>query len=950
MSDNNNEQDAPISFGPFRLSPKARLLEKDGAPLHIGGRALDILIFLAQHPGKVVDKRDLIKQVWSDVNVDEGSLRFHVTALRKVLGGGAAGARYVVNVPGRGYCFAAPLTSSETAPAPSSDSVPPVRSLPAPPAKMVGRIEAIEKIATELSQHRFVTIVGPGGIGKTSVAVSVGHRKFDALAGQIFFVDFGALRDPKLAPGAIASTLGLSVGAEDPLPGLLTSLHGRRLLLIFDSCEHLLDALAPLAERLIRELPELQILATSRESFRAEGERVFRLFPLDCPPQSDGMRVADVLAYPAAQLFIERIAASLSEFQLSEDDAPLIAEICRRLDGIPLAIELAAGRVNAYGIAGTASLLNTRFSLLWRGRRTAIPRHQTLSAALGWSYDLLSAVESAVLRRLSVFVGPFALEAALAVACDEGLTEAAAVEVIADLLSKSLIAAVSTERSPKYRLLDTTRAYALNKLDEADETEMFARRHAEYFLDLFDRAEAESEALPISEWLTAYGPQIHNVRAALDWAFSASGDRPLGVALTVALVPLLIRLSLFGECRERAELALAKLDQASDERARMQLLAALGWSLMYGEGRARGAGPVLATTLELADRLDDKDHRLRALWGLCIDQFNNGEFGKALEFAHRFAEAAQQSPDPTDLMLADRLMAVSLHYLGDQNGARHHIDRVDANLHLLAEKPKIFPLDLRSSTHYFRARILWLQGLANQSLTLVAKNVEEGRATRHALTFCSVLGQSACPISYLAGDLDAAERYGTDLLEHADRHGIRLWRLWAAGFKALVIARRGDLGTGLAFLRHELNEAGDARYLPRFLFLSGELSACLGDANEIGAGLALVQDALARCHARQEQWYAPELLRIKGELILKAEQASPQSSAEQCFSEATELARQQGARFWELRSALSLARLRIGQDRKAEARQILTTAFELLEGGEIADMRQATALSDTLSG
>ena len=176
-------------------------------------------------------------------------------------------------------------------------------------------------------------------------------------------------------------------------------------------------------------------------------------------------------------------------------------------------------------------------------------------------------------------------------------------------------------------------------------------------------------------------------------------------------------------------------------------------------------------------------------------------------------------------MLADRLMAVSLHYLGDQNGARHHIDRVDANLHLLAEKPKIFPLDLRTSTHYFRARILWLQGLANQSLTLVAKNVEEGRATRHALTFCSVLGQSACPISYfLAGDLDAAERFGTDLLEHADRHGIRLWRLWAAGFKALVIARRGDLGTGLGLLRNELNEAGDARYLPRFLFLSGELS------------------------------------------------------------------------------------------------------------------------------
>jgi predicted ATPase/DNA-binding winged helix-turn-helix (wHTH) protein len=949
VSGNNNEQDAPITFGPFRLSPKYRLLEKDGAPLHIGGRALDILIFLADRPGEVVDKRDLIKQVWAGVNVDEGSLRFHVTALRKALGGGAAGARYVVNVPGRGYCFAAPLTrAEEPPPAVSAAGVSAARSLPAPPAKMVGRIDSIEKITAELVQHRFVTIVGPGGIGKTSVAVSVGHRQFDDLGGQVFFVDFGALRDTKLAASSIASALGVAAGAENPLPSLLTALRGRQILLIFDSCEHILDALAPLAERLNRELPELRILATSRESFRAEGERVFRLFPLDCPPQRDGMRMEDILAFPAAQLFIERVTASLSDFRISEDEAPLIAEICRRLDGIPLAIELAAGRVNAYGIAGTASLLNTRFSLLWRGRRTAIPRHQTLGAALGWSYDLLSTAESAVLRRLSVFVGPFNLEAALAVACHGELNEAVAVEVIADLLSKSLITAASAERSPKYRLLDTTRAYAFNKLDEAAETGIFSRRHAEYFLDLFEQAEAECETLPISEWLTTYGPQIDNVRTALDWAFSANGDATLGVALTVALVPLLIRLSLFGECRERAERAIANLDPAGDERTRMQLLAALGWSLMYGEGRARGAGLALATTLELANRLDDKDHRLRALWGLCIDQFNNGEFGKALEFAHRFTKAAQQSPDPTDLMLADRLMAVSLHYLGDQKAARHHIDRVDASLHLLAEKPKIFPLDLRISTHYFRARILWLQGLATQSLALVTKNVEEGRANHHALTFCSVLGQSACPITYLAGDLDAAERYGTDLLEHADRHGIRLWRLWAAAFNALVVARKDDRYHGLALLRHELNEAGDARYLPRFLFLLGELAACLGEASEIGAGLALVDDALARCQTRQEQWYAPELLRIKGELVAKDERARPQPSADQYFRRAADLAKQQGARFWELRSSMSLARLRIGQNRKAEARQMLTTAMGLLEGDQIADVQQAKALLDTL--
>src|SRR5262249_48795707 len=218
-------------------------------------------------------------------------------------------------------------------------------------------------------------------------------------------------------------------------------------------------------------------------------------------------------------------------------------------------------------------------------------------------------------------------------------------------------------------------------------------------------------------------------------------------------------------------------------------------------------------------------------------QFNNGEFLKALEFAQRFTRAAEGTGDPTDLMLADRLLAVSLHYLGDQNGARGHIDRVDASLDLLVEKPKIFPLDLRISTHYFRARILWLQGLAGQALGLVERNIEEGRANGHALTFCSVLGQAACPIFFWAGDLDAAEHYGDVLLEHAERHAIRLWRLWAGCFRGMVMARRGDVDAGLALLRGEIDRAGDAKFLPRFLLPLGEFAACLGEANEIESGI-----------------------------------------------------------------------------------------------------------------
>ncbi|MDA9493884.1 ATP-binding protein [Bradyrhizobium sp. CCBAU 11361] len=935
-----HNEDSAISFGPFRLFPKSRLLEKEGSPLHVGGRALDILIFLAERPGEVVDKRELVKRIWADVNVDEGSLRFHVAALRKALGDTGKSARYVVNVPGRGYCFVASLAQAAPPVAPASPDIAPPR-LPVQLAKMIGREEVIEKISNGLSLYRFMTVVGPGGIGKTAVAVTVGHRRSQDFGGRVFFVDFGPLRDASHIATCMASAVGLTINAEDPTPALLTFLNTGPALLILDSCEHVLDDLAPLVERIVREAPQLRVLATSRESFRSEGERIFRLFPLDCPPEREDLGVAEVLTYPAAQLFVERIAQSSGPFQLSAEEAPLVASICRRLDGIALAIELAAGRVNAYGIAGTASLLDSRFSLQWRGRRTAVPRHQTLAAALDWSYDLLSAAESATLRRLSVFAGPFAPEAAATVAAGDGLGASETLEAVDSLVTKSLISP-SGSRTLRYRLLDTTRTYAHGKLNELGETRLFARRHAEHFRDFFERAEADTST-PLPEWLHVYGAELDNVRAALNWAFGPDGDPALGIALTAAAVTLWVRLSLFAECRERTRTALAALGDGGDDRVRMQLLSALGWSLMYGEGRAREARPILETTLELADRLDDKDFRLRALWGLCIDQFNNGQFGKARALADRFANAAANSPDKSDLMLGDRLMAVALHYLGDQNDARLRIDRVNASLHVLAEKPKIFPLDLRISTQYFRARILWLQGLADQAQALAARTIEEGLANGHALTFCSVLGQAAGPIAFWAGDLDAAERHGTELLEHTERHAIRLWGLWARAFNAAVIARRGDAATGLPLLRDELNRAGDARFLPRFLPLLGELAACSGEADQVDRGLDVIEDALTRCNDRQELWYLPELIRIKAELMRRSARHS--ADAEARFREAMEIAALQGARFWELRCATSLARLMSGAGRNAEALTILERACEpFTEGAGIADLRSARDL------
>ena len=435
-------------------------------------------------------------------------------------------------------------------------------------------------------------------------------------------------------------------------------LRARPALLILDNCEHVLETLAPLAERIVHEAPDIRLLATSRESFRSAEEWVFRLFPLDCPPQRDGLDTASILAYPAVQLFVERVAQSCGQFQLTDRDAPLVAEICRRLDGIALALELAASRVDVYGIAGTASLLDSRFSLQWRGRRTAVPRHQTLGAALDWSYDLLPETERATLRRLSVFAGSFTPEAAIAVASGDGIDASETIEAIDNLLTKSLIAPSATA-PPRYRLLNTTRTYALKKLNDSGEAGQRARHHAAYFRDLFERANTDTSTRS-TDWTSIHAGELDNLRAALDWAFLPDGDMPLGISLTAAAVTLWKRLSLFAECRERTTTALAALgDSADDDPIRRRLLAALGWALMFDESGPPEAHPVLAGALELADRLDRRIFNLRAIWGLCFDQFNNREFDGARDLAGHFADAAASPLDKTDPFLADRIMAVA---------------------------------------------------------------------------------------------------------------------------------------------------------------------------------------------------------------------------------------------------------------------------------------------------
>jgi predicted ATPase/DNA-binding winged helix-turn-helix (wHTH) protein len=465
-----------LMFGPFELSIGERVLLRDGRALPLGDRALDILNYLADRPGEVIAKQELIDHVWSDVTVEEGSLRVHVAAIRKALGDGQFGNRYIANIKGRGYSFVGTVVPLAGGTGNRNAKLPTQGGLPVRPIMMIGRETVVSEVSDKLRNERFVTLLGPGGIGKTTIALAVARAVAEEFAGKVHFVDLESLTDPQHVAGAVATSLGLELKSRDPGLELVDLVRSQKLLIVLDSCEHVIETAALLAEQLYQESEQIHLLTTSRELLKVGGEHCCRVLPLDFPPDGSEQTANAVLRYPAVQLLARRVTARAGSFILTDEEAPFVAEMCRKLDGIPLAIELAAGQVAALGLKNAVA----RLELLKLAHRSAVARHQTLKATLDWSYDLLSNEERSVLRRIAPFVGHFTLEGARYVAGESGAGAGRIFDAIAGLVEKSLIATRFDETQAQYRLLGTTRAYALEKLEEHAEVDVVLRRHGEY--------------------------------------------------------------------------------------------------------------------------------------------------------------------------------------------------------------------------------------------------------------------------------------------------------------------------------------------------------------------------------------------------------------------------------------------------------------------------------------
>jgi predicted ATPase len=930
------------SFGPFRLHATGRLLEKNGTAVKIGSRALDILITLLEHAPEVVSRRDLIRRVWGKLVVDEVSLRFHVAALRKRLGDGDSPVSYITNIPGRGYCFAGAVSWSEATPGKARTTV---SHLPREPLAMVGRDNALRELTTQLKKQRFVSIVGAGGIGKTTIALKLAYRMLAEFQDAVHFLDLGAVEDPRLLASLLASQLGLVAVSDQPLPVILMHLREHRLLLVFDSCEHLIDAVAAVAENIFRDAPQVHILVTSREALRAEGEQVHHLAPLECPPYTESLTAAQALGFSAVQLFVKQVAYSGHAFELTDADAPIVAEICRRLDGIALALELAASRVGAHGVRGTASLLDKQFRLLWRGRRTALPRHQTLSATLDWSYNLLSETERLVLRRLAVFVGGFSLEAALDVAA-ESLGPADLTEALATLVEKSLLTADGTT-AMRYRLLDTTRAYAWQKLTESGEDLKIVRRHCEQMIHALEQFGATIEARLSPESIDFFLQNLSNLRTALEWSFSDQGDTGLGAKLAGASACLFFQANLLSECAAWTECAIGALDTRSKgTRLELDLLACFAMSLGVPRGNIPTVHTTLVRALDIAERLNAAPMQLYILHALYACQGRSGDLRGLRELGDRVATVAKEIQDPLADAIAHTFFAITCFLTGNNREVRRHA-------HIALTAPvHVSKLNRAGFGHPYRLRPilacnLWVLGYPEQAMAAVEKAVEEAENLNHPDTLCYMLmGCAMVPLE--TGDWQRAEELILRLSTIATKHHLFIYARVSVGWQGRLAVSRGDLSQGVQLLQTALAALHEDGYELSRPQLSVALSEVLAKTGKRELAYSTICEAVTWAETRGHVLHLIDLLRVKGETLASMSKQDT-SEGEVCLLESLQLARERGLLSLELRVGISLARLWADRAQRDKALELLDPIFDRFsEGFQTRDLVAAANLLQQL--
>ena len=935
--------DVAFAFGPFRLIPGQHVLLRDNRPVKLGGRALDILHLLVMRAGQEVSKNALIESAWPNVFVDEHNLKVHISSLRRALEDTLPQATYIATVVGRGYQFVGRVqTESIEVEGFSVDEQPIVSSLPAP-STLVGRQRDVEGVARALNFTNLVTLVGPGGVGKTSLAIAVAHTIHDEFPDGVRFVDFSATDHPSLVPHLVATALGVRGDPADLISAVVEHLRDRRILLVLDNCEHLLHAVAAVAARFVEAKISSCLLATSREPLGVSSENVQRVEPLAFPPRAEVRSLSEALAYPSIALFALR-ALETADYRLADEDTYAVASLCEALDGLPLAIEIAAAKLDQFSPAELHSSVGRRLSELRNECEGAHSRHRTIWATLDWSYQLLSTQESTIFRLMSVFAGSFEWTDVVCMARLMQYDPYQTTMALGGLLSKSLLSAEIDGEQLRYRLLESTRSYAAERLLQDPLAQDVQREHAQLLLSVFEKSEAEWARVDCRVWRERYEARSGDLRKALDWCFSNGGDASLGVDLAISAIRLWNEQSSVFEQLFQIDRAISHCASIMDVPRRMAVLtSSRAWCMTFAGQLLAETEDAWNTALGFAERSGDVGQRLSNMCGQAYFLIAQGRHEHAVSLADGVIRLASQVGDRVSRFDGEMLGALAELHLGKLVETRVKVEQLAKEL---AHDMPPSRIERFQSQRYFNihrplASTTWLTGQPERALAMVEELVQTAGQTGQCISQTIILAAVALPLAHWSGAADALDRYITILQGNLKRESTALYAPVHRFYASASRHARGDLNA-IEDMRAAVDELIRNRFLVRVPGYLGILAETLLERGRSADADETIEAALRLQLQTKEIWCLPELLRVKAQIMAARGEADP---ARAMLATARENALKIGARSLELRIVNDMAQMAIAEGNNEEAVELLLPVYESFgDGTATEDLKRSACL------
>ena len=919
---------AVIEFGPFRLVPGRRVLQFDGSDIAIGARALDLLAVLLRHAGGTVSHRDLMRAVWPGLVIEESSLRSQIKLIRRALSVCPATAMLVTNVPGRGYAFLGEVRATP----PAGEIAAPFAALaqeeaPSDPA-LFGRSRAIEELCGSLGNSRIVSIVGAGGVGKTTVARAIAHQVEASFRDGVVFVSFSTATDAGRAMALLSIAFHQHGMPNSSLDEILALTKGRRMLVVLDCCEHVLETAAEAAHALLASGSGMRVLVTSREPLGLKDEWVHALPPLDLPDATP-QTLAEAEEFPAVALFVERARHVMGNRRLADSDAAPIVELCRRLGGLPLSIEFAAARVDALGVREILARMDSSLELLTSNRQHAEPRHRSPRAVLEWSHALLDERQRTVFERLAAFSGAFTLEAGAAVASDDRLAPPVAMATILELARKSLLVSRVAHEQTRFEFVETTRLFALECLQGRPEFRDVRLRHAHELLRSLNAAGDDWQAIPQDTWRKTHGVLVDDLHGALDWLWSSEGDEQLAVRLTAAGLGLIYSLGLLHHDQAYVTRSL-QVAQTSNVGADTELSLII---VLLSRGRTadpRGQPLLVQRALELSTQLQNPRAEIAARYVSWVNAFCIGDYAAAASEVARMSRLARRHEPVADVMRM-RLSAQIHHFRGQNALARRLAEQV------LRAPERVLPIGLAGPMpkaivmRIMLARILWIQGEVADASEVADEAVY--LSTEHPFAQTQALAMAACPIAFWRGDRKSAIQNVERLTEHTARLGSAYWADWVEGYKI-----------ALAWI----DDAWEARALTGGTPAWGAISCRRAlDEAEICAQGRPSPAFRQRAAPSSRLWCTTEVMRLEAEALRS--RGLTHLGCESMLRAALKRARDAGELSWQLRAACSLGSLLADQGDTGQAARLVQETYDRFRQGlDTRDLRTARSMLDRL--